>query len=183
MGNILRGIFLLIFTLVMVWIMASTGNPLKTATTPSGILNLELARNNKEVDKVVQQWNQLNLIPTAKKNTYYDFIFLAGYTSFFYFVLRQILKQFKPGTVKRKMSSVLSYAAILAGVMDILENIGMLLSLSGHLNKGITLFTFSSSIIKWFLVCISISWILFTAFILLAWWLSGKNKIDSAFAK
>ncbi len=183
MSNILKGLLLILLTSVMIWIMNKSGNPLKTGTTPLGILNLELAINKNETGVIVQQWNQQQLIAIAKKNTYYDFIFLMAYTALFYFLCRQAAKQFKINSFSRKISYLLSYAAILAGIMDVLENFGMLMSLSGQISEGITLFTLITSIIKWSLVAGCIAWLLISLFIFLSRYFSGKNKIDSAFAK
>ncbi len=183
MSKFLRGILLILFALVMAWIMNKSGNPLKTSTTPLGILNLELAFNRHETSVIVQQWNQQQLISIAQKNTYYDYIFILSYAALFYFLCRQTAKQFGINTFSSKVSYLLSYAAMLAGIMDILENFGMLLSLSGHISECITLFTLITSIIKWSLVAGCIAWLLISVFIFLFRWFSGKNKIDSAFAK
>jgi hypothetical protein len=175
MNNTLKIVLLIIITVVMIWVMNKSGNPLKTATTPLGILNLELALTKNETSEIVQQWNQQQLIPVAQKNTYYDFIFLISYGALFYFLCRQTAKQFRINTFPRKVSYLLAYAAILAGIMDILENSGMLLSLSGHIGNSITLFTFTASLIKWSLVAGCISWLIIAVFIILFRRFSGKN--------
>lgn len=183
MNKFLKGILLILFALVMIWIMNKSGSPLKTNTTLLGIINLELALNKHETSVIVQQWNQQQLIAIAKKNTYYDFIFILSYVALFYFLCRQTAKQFRLNTISSKVSYLLSYAAILAGIMDIMENFGMLLSLSGHIGERITLFTLITSIIKWSLVAGCIAWLLISLFIFLFRRFSGKSKIDSAFAK
>ena len=50
-------------------------------------------------------------------------------------------------------------AALIAGMLDILENTGMLLTLNGHLSQYITLLTFIFSISKWILVIAAILYV------------------------
>lgn len=176
MSKNLKGIILVLINLVMIWIMTNTGNPLKTGTTALGILNLELAFDKNITNTIIQYWNQQQLISIAKKNTYYDFIFLWTYTALFYFLCRQTAKQFRINSFSWKMSFLLSSAAIIAGLMDILENIGMLFSLSGYISQGTTLFTFSASIFKWCLVAGIIAWLIIASFLLVFRWLAKKEQ-------
>ena len=163
----LTGSLLIIATLIMIWIMLLTGNSLKTPTTPYGIINLEIAANVEKTKEIVQTWDKNNTIAAATKNTLYDFIFITCYVSLFYFLLRQVEKQFSSVNLFNKLSRYISYAAVMAGVLDILENIGILKSLSGNITNGITLFTFSTSIIKWILVAVCILWLLFSVAVIL----------------
>jgi hypothetical protein len=49
---------------------------------------------------------------------------------------------------------LLSSCAIAAGLLDVLENVGMLMTLHGHINNGITLVTVMVSVIKWMLAAL-----------------------------
>ena len=73
----------------MIYVMASTGKSLKNPATPLGIINLELAGNATNVQNILNAWdNDISKnsdgIADAKKNTWFDFIFLLFYSSLFY---------------------------------------------------------------------------------------------------
>ncbi|MEO6404860.1 MAG: hypothetical protein ABIY51_03965 [Ferruginibacter sp.] len=183
MSNFVKILLLSIISLVMVFVMNESGKPLKTPITPLGIINLEVAANINRVTEVQHTWKDAYLIKTAITNTCYDFAFLVCYASLFYFCCRQVAKQFSIYSIKGKLSTLFSYSAILAGIMDLFENTGMLLSLNGHISNAVTMFTFTASLIKWILVAGCIIWLMSSGIILLYRLLLGKYKIDSAFAK
>ena len=139
-------------TLLMIIVMQQTGTSLKTTGTPNGILDLEFANNASKAAGVIAIWEKsgsTDNIQAAKLNTELDFIFLLFYAIFLHQVCRSIAGLYK-GAVKN-MGLVLANGAIAAGVLDILENIGMLLTLHGYINNTIPLLTFSFSITKWVL--------------------------------
>ena len=76
--------FFLAGSLVMIYVMAKTGQPLKTPVTPQGILNLEFAYNSDKVDGIVNNWASINTVTAAKQNTWLDFIFLFFYSGFLF---------------------------------------------------------------------------------------------------
>jgi hypothetical protein len=141
--------FLFVGTMVMIYVMAITSTTLKTAATPIGILNLEFAYNNVKTAAVVKAWapnNTIDNISVAKNNTYYDFIFLGFYASFLFFTGKKIA-QIKNSTT----GMLIAKGAIAAGVLDIAENAGMLMTLSGNASGTIALLTVIFSVIKWLL--------------------------------
>lgn len=143
-------------TIVMIFIMVMTGKPLNTRETPCGILNLELASTKHQVQLVIASWRKKSsinndFVQAAKINTWFDFAFLFFY-SLLLFAFCSSLSRL---VANKLMASVLSFfaaVALVAGGLDIVENIGMLLSLSGIITQSITLITFLASIIKWALV-------------------------------
>ena len=71
--------FFIAGTIIMIIIMSRTGKPLKTASTPAGIVNLEFAYNTVKVDSVFKAWGTGSTgskIEVAKTNTYWDFLFI-----------------------------------------------------------------------------------------------------------
>ncbi len=149
--------FFLIGTGVMMVVMAKTGAPLKTSATPLGILDLEFAHTAEKVSKVIAAWSQpdgANRVAAAHTNTYCDFLFLFFYAGFLFLACRKIAAAFKgPVTV---WGNHIGRGALLAGLLDILENSGMLLSLSGSVSDGTALFTTVVSIIKWSLAILAV---------------------------
>jgi hypothetical protein len=139
-------------TLLMIIVMQQTGASLKTNDTPNGILDLEFASSQHKVAAVVNAWSKTggtDNIQAAKLNTELDFLFLFFYSIFLHQACKSVSGLYK-GMMNR-IGLVLANGAIAAGVLDILENIGMLLSLHGYINNTVALLTFTFSVIKWLL--------------------------------
>jgi hypothetical protein len=166
--RLLKGktIFLLFSgTLIMMGIVLYTGAPLQTKKLPGGIVELELAGSYKKVQYVIETWkngaaNGMNLIGIAKTNTYLDFFFLLFYAPFLYGFARNLAKQAPRKNNFYSLLHKFAMAALIAGVLDILENGGMLLSLFQYGSPMITMFTLAMSSIKWLLILVLISLIL-----------------------
>jgi hypothetical protein len=141
---------LFIGTMLMIIVMTKTGATLKTPATPNGILNLEFAYNTAKTTTVVKAWAPNNNITAAKNNTYYDFIFLLFY-SLFLFLTGKKIAQIKNSTT----GLLIAKGALMAGVLDIFENAGMLYTLSANVSENVALFTTIFSVIKWLLALIA----------------------------
>ncbi len=170
-------IFISIGTLVMLLVMAKTGAPLKTVATPHGIIDLEFACNQQKLAVVMNAWKEngsTNNILTAKINTQLDFIFLLYYALFFNLACKKIAALFSGNFANWGL--IIAAGAIGAGLFDILENIGMLLSLLGNINSSIPMATFIFSITKWLLVIIAAAYCIIGGLRLLINQLSKKNQ-------
>lgn len=155
--------FFFICTIAMMLVMGKTGAVLKTDTTPLGILNLEFAYNSTKTHEVINAWSQtLNetsgKVPAAELNTYLDFIFIFFYSGFLFLTCTYMAHIIKGSAAKAGL--LIAKAALLAGFLDVLENTGMLLTLSGHVSDTIAFLTTFVSIIKWSLAVIAVLYIL-----------------------
>lgn len=145
-----RGILiLLVGTIIMIVVMAKTGALLNTPATPLGILDLEFAYNTTKTDVVLTAWSlqpgsTVDNISAAKINTYLDFIFLLFYSLLLFFTCDKIAL-----INKSKTGVSIANGAIWAGLLDIIENAGMLMTLSGNGSGTVAFITTSCSIIKW----------------------------------
>jgi hypothetical protein len=141
-------------TLVMIIVMSKTSTTLKTAATPLGILNLEFASTQSKTSIITKAWapnNTINNISAAKNNTYLDFVFLFFYSLFLFFTCKKIAV-----INNNKMGVLIAKGALAAGLLDILENTGMLITLSGRTSDNIALFTSVCSVTKWALATIAL---------------------------
>ncbi len=148
--------FLFVGTLVMLYVMGATSASLNTPATPMGILNLEFAYNNAKTAAVLNAWAPntiIDNITVAKNNTYYDFIFLAFYASFLFVTCKKIA-QIK----NSKAGQSIANGAVAAGLLDVLENAGMLMTLAGKTSGTIALFTVIFSVIKWALALAALAY-------------------------
>ncbi len=153
--------FFLLGTLAMMFVMAKTGSTLKTPATPMGILDLEFAYNISKTTAVLHAWTPTattDNITAAKNNTYWDFLFLFFYAGFLFLASKKIAVN-NTGAVG-KAGNVIAKAAILAGFLDVVENIGMLLSLHGHTSSTVALCTTVFAITKWALAVIAVLYVL-----------------------
>jgi hypothetical protein len=161
-------------TLVMVVVMAKTGATLKTAATPKGILNLEFAYNSDKAKAIINAWQYngtTDNITVAKINTQLDFIFILFYSAFLYNACKKIAGIFNEAAANTGL--LLANGAIAAGLLDIFENIGMLLTLHGYTNSAIPLATFIFSIAKWLLALAALLYFVAGG----GWYLVKKFKV------
>jgi len=162
-------IILLAGTLLMTVVMTIHGASLKTPGTPKGILNLEFAYNTAQASSVLNAWaatSATNNIIQAKMNTWLDFIYLFFYSQFFFHACQLLASSFN-GSIQIT-GSLLAKGALIAGMLDILENTGMLLTLNGHLSQYTTLLTFIFSISKWILVIAAILYVVMMGSVLIS---------------
>lgn len=151
-------LFLLIGTFVMIVVMTKTGATLKTPNTPKGILDLEFAYNSTKTTAVLSAWastTNSNNILAAKNNTYLDFIFLFFYSLFLFYSCKKIAQQ-----NNSRIGFLIAKGALLAGVLDIVENVGMLATLSNHTSNAVACITTSFSVVKWILALLAVAYLL-----------------------
>jgi len=156
-------------TIVMMIVMAKTGAPLKTSATPHGILDLEFAYNTAKTSVVMNAWaagNGTDNIAAAGTNTWFDFLFLFFYSIFLFLACKRIAQNIH-GPVARA-GNLVAKAALLAGFLDVLENIGMLITLGGNTSGTIALLTTFFSMVKWVLALIAVLYVL-TGLLVLGW--------------
>jgi len=154
-------------TFIMMTVMAKTGATLKTPATPKGILDLEFAYNQTKVATVVTAWSDnssVNNIRVAKENTWLDFIFIFFYS----LLLSQACSMIAISGqgFLFTMGRLLAKAALIAGLLDVLENIGMLITLSGNGSAICAALTAFSSILKWGIVILIVLYILITGLVI-----------------
>lgn len=154
-------LFFLIGSLAMTVVMTKTGEPLKTPATPHGILDLEFAYNTAKTNTVINTWASINSVDTiaaAKWNTWLDFVFLFFYAIFLNLASNRLSVSF--GGAFGKAGRFIAKGALFAGLLDIIENFGMLLTLSGYGSGPVAFFTSLSSVIKWALALIAVLYVL-----------------------
>lgn len=138
----------IIGTLVMFYVMSTTGKPLITNATPLGILNLEFAYHPQKIEQIMSAWK--NLIDTALINTYWDFLYL-----FFYAFLLVNICTFihhRLTITYGKVGLLFGRLAILAAFLDGIENGFMLNVLNNNYNVTSLQLMVGASVLKWIIV-------------------------------
>jgi hypothetical protein len=153
--------FFLVGTIAMMVVMAKTGAILKTPAAPMGILDLEFAHNTAKTTPIINSWASINnadVITAAKNNTYWDFVFLFFYAGFLFLACKKIAVKTNGGF--SRAGRLIAKGALWAGFLDIIENTGMLLTISSNGSNTIALCTTIISIIKWALAIIAVLYML-----------------------
>ena len=154
-------LFFFIGTLVMMVVMAKTGAILKTDAAPMGILNLEFAYNTTKTTTIINSWASINhadVISAAKINTYWDFLFLFFYAGFLFLACKKIATNINGPFAKA--GNFIAKGALLAGFLDVLENLGMLITLHRHTSSTVAFCTTFFSVIKWGLALMAVFYML-----------------------
>jgi hypothetical protein len=126
-------------TLFMAMMMQSQGRALVTCGTPGGIIDLEMAANPTAASKVLAEWRPVQCpdggtgITVAIANTKLDFFFIPFYTLLFY-MTSLILGQSLPGWAGR-LGRWLRWCSVLAGVLDVVENLFMFGTFKGSITS------------------------------------------------
>jgi hypothetical protein len=159
-------------TLLLVVLMRDQGKPLISCNTPQGILRLEFASTPALASAVLTEWKTetckgVTGITTAVGNTKLDFVFIGFYVLLFYMtslILSQSMPGFAGGT-----GALLKWAIVLAGILDIAENMLMLSTLGGNITTAGTYCTSLFAKIKFAIVLgcllyliIGVLWLLFS---------------------
>ncbi len=149
-----------IATVFMIAVMVKSGAPLKTSVTPAGILHLEFAYTADQVQHVLAAWpsgQNSFLINPARLNTWLDFAFILSYAILLYQLCLWIAFNHPKLYVIGKWMATSSLAA---AALDVLENVGMLWSISGSISETNSIFTFTCAAMKWLIVIFVLVFIL-----------------------
>ncbi len=103
------------------------GTDLQSEQTPLGIVSFELA-NNFETAK--HMMDTVGIKP-MQFNTGLDFVFIIAYTSFFLLCCKALMNNYRSSGLKT-IGLIFLELSVLVGVLDLVENIAMLITLGGY---------------------------------------------------
>jgi hypothetical protein len=142
-------IILWIATFFAMYKTGATGNQLINAETPLGIINMELAFTSSNMETVYNSWLKNNDMSAGFNSTYWDFLFLVCYGTLLWYLASYFATYFKKLKSIHIIGLLCSKLAIVAALLDIIENIGIFYFLNGGLNNIIVLAISIISAIKW----------------------------------
>ncbi len=149
-------------TVLIFLAMRWQGQPLITDQSPAGIVSFELAKTLEQATTIIAAAGKTNL----QINIIIDFLFILAYTSFFVFCCRALIDSYRLPDLKN-MSAVFLRLSIVAGFLDFIENVAMLVTLGGYGSDTSVLVTSWAAIIKFALAALIIVYILIAAFVVL----------------
>jgi hypothetical protein len=159
---------LLVGTIAMMIVLQRHGAPLKTLGG-NKIIKLELASNREKARTVVEAWRDKNLLDVALEDIRFDYAFIALYTAAlaltcFY---GSIVWGGLLGGWLARTGTILGWAMFVAGLMDVLEDLGMTAEIGG--NYAVAPLVCAASSIKWIISIVAVLYSLPTLVMMLVW--------------
>lgn len=139
----------LVLVLLSGAIMQFQGRSLKTALNPIGIIDLELADTESELNSLLANWD----IQTVQLNIWIDFLFIVAYTFFFIQSIRLILAKHRFNWLQQLGKKLIALAYV-AAILDVIENMLMLCSITGHYTDGSLSATASIASLKFSIIAV-----------------------------
>lgn len=159
MINIKIKLFLLGVTLFFFLVLRFQGAALIQDYADKGIVSLELAASAENTTTILDGWRSDGLITRASNNILIDFLFIPFYAILFYTLTGSISVR-----LRGKASSIgvaLAFFSLIAGLLDVLENLLMLTSIHIGYNDLTAFLTAFFAILKFMLLLLALPYILF----------------------
>lgn len=160
-----------IFGLLALPVAAGMGVYLKyqgARLKPPGIIGFEFAFTAAKAKRIIDSWSDYRDV--AVKQVRADYLFIAGYTCsllFICFHAADYARQSGHGNLA-SAADLAGYGALLAGVLDCIENVGLLRMLAGHISTPVVLVTSLSAAAKFALLAMAL--VVAGAVSVWSWW-------------
>jgi len=165
--SFLRGLFLfwsmkkfllaIIATVLVFLLLRWQSASLITSATPTGILALEFCDNIPELNIILNAWN----IKTAVWAVIIDFLFIAAFGASFYFGSKLVFSK-----IPNSFTRFMIWFSIVPPLLDIIEDVLMLFTLSGSHHTFILQLTKYVAIIKFAAAAIVVLYLLVSLLII-----------------
>ncbi len=155
-------------TVIMIVAMRWMAVGLESKYSPLGIINFELAKNYGEAKDIIGEVG-------AKKmqwNTAVDFLFIVAYTSFFLLSCKALMDNYRSSGLKT-IGLIFLELSVLVGVLDLVENISMLITLGGYGSNTSVTISHWSAILKFSLAALVLFYIIVAS--ILMYFISKKK--------
>ena len=148
-------------SLVLMFILSDIGKVLivKEEGIPCGIINIEMPFNRQNATSIVKVWNDRNVTETAVKQTHLDFLYLLFYPATLSLAC-VLLDSSTAGLTSIRAGILLSWGVLFCIPLDACENFLILKMLSGNCHSPIPEFTTLVAALKFFLIAISLMYLL-----------------------
>lgn len=151
---------LLVTTLAILGIMRIADDHLKNDLAPAGIVSLEFAADPESAQDIIQSWEGSPSF-WAGFSMGMDFLFLAAYSATIAWGCLLVGKRLSNRWPLVKSTSHLVAAAVLvAGGLDIIENIALIKLIAGSTNAALPVIAIWCAVPKFLLVLIGVIYLL-----------------------
>lgn len=126
------------------------GKQLETDQAPKRVVSLELARTQAQAETVIASWKAKDVKAVAVYQILLDFIFIAGYTTVLVAIALSAERAAAAAGIGwlAQASHYAAYAGLATGILDCIENVGMLIMLAGTVNEPIAWGTWLCAYVK-----------------------------------
>jgi hypothetical protein len=114
-------------TVVMMVVMRFMGLGLVSSSSPLGVVNFELAKTFTNATDIINAVGKRPL----QWNIGIDFLFIIAYSFFFFFCCWALMNNYRSSGLKT-LGLIFLELSVLVGVLDLVENIAMLITLGGY---------------------------------------------------
>jgi hypothetical protein len=114
-------------TVVMMVVMRFMGLGLVSNSSPLGVVNFELAKTFTNATEIINAVGKRPL----QWNIGIDFLFIIAYSFFFFFCCWALMNNYRSSGLKT-LGLIFLELSVLVGVLDLVENIAMLITLGGY---------------------------------------------------
>lgn len=152
---------LLGLTILLMIVFGVIGAPLTTVNAPYGVVSFELAGTVKNAQEILSSWNADSQL-RASFGLGLDFLFIVLYASTIAFgcgISAQILK--RKGWPLANWGNLLSWAVILAAILDVIENLALTSILLGAVVTPWPEIARFCALVKFTLIFISIVYVIY----------------------
>ncbi len=155
--------FLIVITIVIAAVVARLGAGLFIPAVPSGIISFELAGSAATADAMVRAWGP-DLSAAARAQTWVDFAYLAVYAPTLALAAGLALGPWAKRSARLGWLGVLlSWGALAAGALDVIENAAMLRMLADAPSDVLASLARICAIGKFALILAAVTYALFGA--------------------
>jgi hypothetical protein len=141
-------------TVIMIVVMRWMSIGLESKHSPLGIVSFELAKDYHEAKDIIDEVGASKM----QWNIGVDFLFIVAYTLFFSFCCKALMNNYRSSGLKT-VGLVFLELSVLVGVLDLVENIAMLITLGGYGSDLSITITRWSAIIKFSLAAFVVFYI------------------------
>ena len=150
-------------TIISMYVLNAGGKPLITGEAPQGGVSLELPAAPLAVDRILWSWDVRDALMHAKHQIEHDFVFIFFYSSLLIFCCARLNRRLRDAGVShwKKYALLGGVAGGAAGVLDVVENFGMLKFIANYGDKlssseSLVQLVFVSALAKFGLIAVSV---------------------------
>jgi len=143
--------------------IGATNRPLQTVTAPEGVLSLQFAGTPDRAEAVVASWDEKQRIYAAF-NTGLDYLFLAVYSPLLGLICAYLARVHAAASRWATATGhTLAWAVLVAGLLDGVENYGLLRLLLDPRDAALARLTTVCATVKFGLILVAVSYVLFSS--------------------
>jgi hypothetical protein len=145
-------------TAVLLALLRIQGGPLVNEQAPAGIVSFELAGSRTKAEAIASAWESEGKMKTALGNIRLDYLFIPFYSLFLYIACGTLATGRVNGS--RRTGVWIAFGSLLAGMLDVFENLVMSAQIKGNISNAGVLATTLLASAKFVLVGAAVIYIL-----------------------